>query len=58
MNVETRSAHRFRVKAKHCGFRLGIDVGKLNQVSDDLEADDALRKEDCLMMSVYKAKNP
>ncbi len=31
---------RFRVEARHCGFRPGIDVGKLNQLLDDLDADD------------------
>jgi hypothetical protein len=40
------STQRFRVTPKHCGFRQGIDVGRLNQVADDLEADDALRKAD------------
>ena len=27
----------FRVEAKHCGFQPGIDIEKLNQISDDIE---------------------
>lgn len=27
----------FQVKPKACGFRAGIDIGKLNQLVDDLE---------------------
>ncbi len=30
----------FKVKPSHCGFRAGIDIGKLNQLSDELEAED------------------
>lgn len=28
---------RFRVEASHCGFLPGIDLGKLNQLSDEIE---------------------
>jgi hypothetical protein len=28
---------RFRVDAHHCGFRGGIDLGRLNQINDALE---------------------
>jgi hypothetical protein len=41
------SAPRFRVTPKHCGFRPGVDVGKLNQLADDLETEDSLPKADC-----------
>lgn len=30
----------FRVRASHCGFRPGVDIGKLNRVVDELEAED------------------
>lgn len=30
---------RFKVVPKHCGFRPGIDIGKLNQLNDELEID-------------------
>ncbi len=36
-----REESLFRVEAKHCGFRPGIDIGKLNQLSDDLETEGA-----------------
>ena len=31
---------RFHVKPSHCGFRPGIDTGKLHQLLDELEAGD------------------
>ncbi|MFQ5740828.1 MAG: CopG family transcriptional regulator [Acidobacteriota bacterium] len=31
---------RFRVKPSHCGFRPGVDTGKLNQLLDELDAED------------------
>lgn len=31
----------FRVHARHCGFRPGVDLLRLNQLADDLEADRA-----------------
>jgi hypothetical protein len=31
----------FRVHAYHCGFRPGVDLMRLNQLSDDLEAERA-----------------
>jgi hypothetical protein len=31
----------FRVHARHCGFRPGVDLLRLNQLGDDLEADRA-----------------
>lgn len=30
---------RFTVAARHCGFKPGVDIGKLNQLIDDLEVD-------------------
>lgn len=33
-------SRRFRVKPSHCGFRPGVDTGKLNQLLDELEAED------------------
>ena len=35
---------RFVVRAHACGFRPGIDVGKLNQLVDQIEADDFARE--------------
>jgi saccharopine dehydrogenase-like NADP-dependent oxidoreductase len=29
----------FRVEAKHCGFQPGVDLARLNQISDDLDLD-------------------
>lgn len=34
------AAERFVVEARSCGFRPGIDPGKLNQLIDDLEIDE------------------
>lgn len=34
----------FRVKPSHCGFRPGVDIGKLNQLLDHLEAEDFRRE--------------
>ena len=34
----------FTVDAKHCGFRPGIDIGKLNQASDEIEIEHTHRK--------------
>lgn len=31
---------KFRVKASPCGFRPGVDVAKLNQMLDELDAED------------------
>jgi predicted CopG family antitoxin len=31
----------FEVKAKNCGFRPGIDIGKLNQLSDELALEES-----------------
>lgn len=36
----------FRVEARACGFRSGIDPTKLNQLYDDLEAEDLRREVD------------
>ncbi len=43
-----KKAKPFRVAAQHCGFRPGIDVGRLNQLADQLEVADfaAEAKED------------
>jgi hypothetical protein len=35
---------RFEVKAKACGFHRGVDVLHLNQLNDELEIEDFLRK--------------
>lgn len=35
---------RFEVHAKACGFRSGVDVLRLNQLSDELEMEDFQRK--------------
>ena len=35
---------RFEVKAKACGFRSGVDLLRLNQLSDELEVEDFQRK--------------
>jgi hypothetical protein len=35
---------RFEVKARACGFRSGVDVLRLNQLSDELEFEDFQRK--------------
>ena len=34
----------FHVQARHCGFRPGVDLQRLNQLTDDLEADRVLGK--------------
>jgi hypothetical protein len=35
---------RFVVHAKACGFRRGVDLARLNQLSDELEIEDFERK--------------
>lgn len=35
----------FRVEAAHCGFLPGVDVGKLNQLTDELEAAEHIAEE-------------
>jgi len=35
---------RFEVKPKACGFRSGVDILHLNQLSDELEIEDFQRK--------------
>ncbi len=35
---------RFEVKPKACGFRSGVDLLRLNQLSDELEVEDFQRK--------------
>ena len=35
---------RFEVVPKACGFRAGIDILRLNQLSDELELEDCQRK--------------
>ena len=34
----------FRVKPKSCGFRTGVDIYRLNQVNDEIEAENFRRK--------------
>ena len=34
----------FRVHPKACGFRAGVDIYRLNQVSDEIEAEDFQRE--------------
>lgn len=38
-------ARIFQVEARHCGFVTGIDIGKLNQIADELEAADFVAKQ-------------
>jgi hypothetical protein len=45
--AKPKAAKRFRVTPKHCGFRPGVDA-KLNQLADDLEAEAAFGKADCV----------
>ena len=43
MGVSTvKDAHRkpFKVRAKRCGFRPGVDVEKLNQLVDEMDVED------------------
>lgn len=40
-----RGSQRFRVEASHCGFLAGVDVGKLNQLSDELDAAEHIAEE-------------
>ena len=35
---------KFKVVPKHCGFRPGIDTARLNQISDELEAEEFVKK--------------
>lgn len=35
---------RFKVVPKACGFRSGVDLSRLNQLSDELELEDFQRK--------------
>lgn len=35
-----RRDERFQVEPSHCGFVAGVDVGKINQLADELEAAD------------------
>jgi len=35
---------RFRVRARACGFRAGIDPARLNQLYDEMELQDATRR--------------
>lgn len=39
--VAVTPRRRFRVKASACGFRAGVDVGRLNQLVDELDLDRA-----------------
>ena len=34
----------FRVEPKACGFRSGVDIYRLNQLNDQIEAEDFLRE--------------
>lgn len=42
----SEARQRFRVEASHCGFVPGVDPGKLNQLSDELEAADFVAEHD------------
>jgi hypothetical protein len=35
---------RFKVEAKHCGFRVGVDVLHLNRLNDELEIEEFQRQ--------------
>jgi len=39
-----RRLPRFQVQAESCGFRAGIDVYRLNQLSDEMELEDFRRE--------------
>ena len=41
---EAQGRVRFRVEPHACGFKAGIDLDKLNQLADELEADEFSRK--------------
>ena len=43
-NSKPVQEEKFTVDAKHCGFRPGIDIGKLNQASDEIEFEHVHRK--------------
>ena len=40
LDVWEEPTHSFRVKAKECGFRNGLDLNHLNRLADDLEDED------------------
>ena len=40
----TEKRHKFVVEPHSCGFRAGIDLDKLNQLVDELEAEEVARK--------------
>jgi hypothetical protein len=42
--VETQARVRFRVEPHALGFKAGIDLDKLNQLTDELEAEEFSRK--------------
>lgn len=41
---QVRAHGRFKVDARPCGFRPGIDTRRLNQLIDELDADEAAAK--------------
>ena len=42
--TKPRMPSRFRVEAHAFGFPQGLDLDRMNQVSDELEAEDVVRK--------------
>jgi hypothetical protein len=42
--VRGSKLQRFKVTPKACGFRSGVDVLRLNRLSDDLEMEDLQRR--------------
>jgi hypothetical protein len=39
-----RRLPRFQVEARSCGFRPGVDIYRLNRLSDEIETEDLERK--------------
>ena len=39
-NSQNHESSNFIIKAHHCGFRSGIDQGKLNQLADQIDEED------------------
>lgn len=43
-DMPARRPGRFTVEPRSCGFRAGVDVYKLNRLSDEIETEDLERK--------------
>ena len=42
--AQAENIKKFKVIPKHCGFRPGVDTARLNQISDELEAEEFIKK--------------